>query len=209
MKLSTNFYVYPSVYDIPTYEEIISYTQVYLKDFFDTQQKKNKTFKISVETYSLSDNKVIDLESGGELTQNEAIMAWFYVDGIAGGIEFYYFRIKNVDISPWSNEEVLYENYKKIKGLIKDNLKIGYYWSFKRTAGQHGLINLLYGLLAISLAKLTKGFLYSDDGAWDYSRFPIQPEEFINYYFKPDLIINPELKDFVEMSIRSIEKLDQ
>jgi len=35
---------------------------------------------------------------------------------------------------------------------------------------------LAYGLIAASLAEITGGFVYSDDGAWDYSYFPALPK---------------------------------
>jgi len=43
---------------------------------------------------------------------------------------------------------------------------------------------LAYGLIAASLAEITGGFVYSDDGAWDYSYFPALPEDFFRWYFK-------------------------
>ncbi|WFR56233.1 hypothetical protein QA584_21845 [Anaerocolumna sp. AGMB13025] len=47
---------------------------------------------------------------------------------------------------------------------------------------------LCYGFLAATLARLTTGVVYSDDGAWDYNKFPAEPLDFMRLYFRLDYI---------------------
>jgi hypothetical protein len=47
------------------------------------------------------------------------------------------------------------------------------------------VINIAYGIIAASLAQLTKGFLHSEDSAWDSRLLPAWPEEFLRSYFRP------------------------
>jgi hypothetical protein len=58
-----------------------------------------------------------------------------------------------------------------------------------------------YGLLAASLAELTSGFVISTDGAWDYERMPALPEEFLTWYFRPELALEESKR---EWSLRHI-----
>ncbi|QSI03979.1 hypothetical protein [Treponema pedis] len=40
-----------------------------------------------------------------------------------------------------------------------------------------------YGFAAASLAKLTDGIIFSDTGAWDYSKFPCFADDFLKFYY--------------------------
>jgi hypothetical protein len=70
--------------------------------------------------------------------------------------------------------------------------------------GQPGIINIAYGYIAASLAELTDGIIYSDDSAWDYSRFPCKANEFYEFYFRPEKAIGPEYKEWSINCIRSV-----
>ena len=59
----------------------------------------------------------------------------------------------------------------------------GFYWTFRRSAGQPAIVNLAYGLIAAAFAELVKGFIFSDDGAWDYGIFPTTADYFLQNYF--------------------------
>lgn len=93
---------------------------------------------------------------------------------------------------------------KKLHDIIRTSMEIGYYWSFRRSAGQPGIINLSYGLIAASLAKITDGFIYTDDGAWDYNCFPASADDFLSWYFKPEFAVRKQDNDLVQDFINSI-----
>ena len=64
--------------------------------------------------------------------------------------------------------------------------------------GQPAIVSLYYGYLAIAIAVLTDGIIYSDDGAWDYSRLPIEGKFFKNEYLNIKNISDPMVKENIE-----------
>ena len=73
-------------------------------------------------------------------------------------------------------------------------ISVGHHWNFRRSAGQSGAINILYGILSGSLAILTEGVVFSDDSAWDYNKMPIEGERFLENYFRPAKETDPETR---------------
>lgn len=67
------------------------------------------------------------------------------------------FVIVSSDTTNWRAE--------KLKDKIKANIELGYSWSVKRTMRQPYIISIYYGFLAITIAMLTDGIIYSSDGA--------------------------------------------
>lgn len=53
-------------------------------------------------------------------------------------------------------------------------------WQFRRSALQSAVINISYGLISASVAELTGGFLWTDDGAWINKKFRVNLLNFIN-----------------------------
>ena len=88
------------------------------------------------------------------------------------------------------------------KELIQACLSNGYYSTFSR-GRQPAIIHLAYGIIAASLAYLTKGFIYSDD-AWDYKRFPATASEFFSWYFRLELAIDTRHKEWATECIKLI-----
>ncbi|WP_090719918.1 hypothetical protein [Paenibacillus typhae] len=118
----------------------------------------------------------------------DAEYAWFYVEpGDGGGTDAYYCKVDELTLEIWDS----FREYGDTYINVNDSLSIGHYWSFRRSAGQPAIINLAYGLIASALAELTKGYIYSDDGAW-YGR-PVGADKFDSLYFiaeKADTIGN-------------------
>jgi len=69
---------------------------------------------------------------------------------------------------------------------------------------QPSYIYLTFGLIAASFAELTNGLLFSDDGAWDYKRFPATAEEFDACYFRPEMAISHRYKQRAEYHINNL-----
>jgi hypothetical protein len=59
-------------------------------------------------------------------------------------------------------------------------------------------------LIAASLAEITDGYVYSDDGAWDYKCFPAMAGDFFGWYFKTESAEKSEDKVWVQDCIKSI-----
>ncbi|MEK4356425.1 hypothetical protein NYE48_05090 [Paenibacillus sp. FSL M7-1455] len=64
------------------------------------------------------------------------------------------------------------------------------------------MYNLAYGILASALAEITQGIIFSDDNAWEYSKFPCLPNEFNTFYFNPEMTTDNQHK---EWAIKNIE----
>lgn len=106
--------------------------------------------------------------------------AWFYVEpSEGGGTDAYYHNVEPLILDIWDD----YGDEGNLYLEVKKSLSIGYYWSFRRSAGQPAIINMAYGVIASALAELTEGYLFSDDGAWDGG--PIRSNEFDSQYFDP------------------------
>lgn len=114
-----------------------------------------------------------------------------------GEIYVFYHPITELDIKFWKEEIQINPNARKVKEKIDANLKLGYLWSIKRTMGQPAIVSLYYGYLAIAIAKLTDGIIYSNDGAWDYSSLPIKACDFEKEYLDIGKIKDAQVKENV------------
>ena len=79
-------------------------------------------------------------------------------------------------------------------------------WNFRRSAGQPGIIALSYGLISASIAKLTNGILWSDDGAWDNQKFPANSSDFFDWYFRLDSATMTNDAEWAKECIESIKE---
>lgn len=64
--------------------------------------------------------------------------------------------------------------------------------------GQPAIVSLYYGYLIIVIAILIDGIIYSNDGAWDYSKLPIEGIVFKTEYLNIENISDAMVKDNVE-----------
>lgn len=55
-------------------------------------------------------------------------------------------------------------------------------WSLRMQAAKPLRTRLLAGCVAVALARLTCGFIHSEDGGVDYDRAPTDPETFLSWY---------------------------
>ena len=130
-----------------------------------------------------------------------------YVEGIPDGIEAYFYeKMSNLEKQVWKESVKAEEKYKKMNKEISSAIEIEHNWIFKKQAGQTGIMVLLYGILAASLAKLTNGFIYSDDGAWDYNLLPANSDDFLSWYLNPEFAQSKEYKDFSTKNIESLRE---
>ena len=59
-------------------------------------------------------------------------------------------------------------------------------------------------MLAAALAELTDGFVFSDDSAWDYERFPAKANEFYEWYFNPQRAFDPDFSEWAKDCLAAI-----
>lgn len=201
--MSTTFNVLPSKITVPTYKEIVDLANTNLNTYLcNIGIDKKVTINFNVQKNMI--NELLPFDSGDELVQNDNSYAWFFVHNTPGGTDCYYCRNLPIDKEVWDGELQDNVNAQRYQKEILRSMSIGYRWIFRRSAGQPAIIALSYGILAASLAQLTDGIIYSDDGAWDYSKFPADADEFLAWYFRPELATNEADKAF---SIECIEQM--
>lgn len=77
---------------------------------------------------------------------------------------------------------------------FEDAAAVGHRWMMRLSAGQPMRTRILAGFAAAALARLTDGFLFSDDGGLDYERAPTDSEDFLSWYVDwLEALAGPEL----------------
>lgn len=204
--MSTTFEVYPGNEYIPLFSELL----------YDAEKEVNgylrgidvhKNIKLNAELQTIAGHIKTPVQSTSRLKWEDSFYAWFYIKGIPGGTDAYFYRHDELYIDFLSEELSHNPNFKKYGQIVNNTIKLGYHWTFRRSAGQPAMIALCYGFLAAALAKLTGGVLHTDDGAWDYEKFPADPDEFIKWYFRPEYAARQEDADFAGRCIASIKSM--
>ena len=200
--MSTSFEVYPKTSFIPSFQDILDLSTIKLQKFLD-DFKINYKPQISVRLNSVKSHDAKPLNLQAVAKWDDSTYAWFHVPPLVGATDVYFEKISSLDRDFWS--DIINQNSQAIKKkeLIQACLSNGYYWTFIRGGGQPAIIHLAYGIIAASLAYLTKGFIYSDD-AWDYKRFPATASEFFSWYFRPELAIDTRHKEWATECIKLI-----
>ncbi len=209
--MSTTFEVIPVETDSITFRQVLELSERRINSFL---KEINSDFEIRLNV-TLHDNgekyvNEIDMDSKFEWKENEYI--WFNINGVAGGTDVYCEEIKDSEIdpqNPWWRFDEMVSNNKTISDFelkIEKSKSLNRYWWFRRSAGQPGIINIVYGLISASLAELTHGFVWTDDGAWNFEKFPAEPNEFYKWYFKPEFEDHCDSKEWAERCLEGIEE---
>lgn len=200
--MSTTFEVYPRARGLPTFSAICDRSTAELHRFLDSIGIRSRP-RIHVKLQACTDNAQVPFSLDDPACWNKETYAWFMVGDVPGGTDAYY--DDNADeIREYWEGELDNPNCKRREVLIRECVETGHRWWFRRSAGQPGIINLAYGLMAGSLAAITDGFVYSMDSAWDWERMPALPEEFLGWYFRPEQALK---EDFRSWSKRCLEQL--
>ena len=198
--MSMSFDIFPTNTYIPKYEELKNLSQEMLKDYF---AKENIDIDIFLEfnTKDIVSGKNINCDS---LITNEKEYSSFSINGIGESLIFYR-KITDIDKEFWKEEIELNHKANELKEKLERNIKLGYMWNVKRTMNQPAIINIYYGFLAIAIAILTNGILYSDDGAWDYHSFPIGAEQFRMEYLNLYNLQDKNIKEYIKKCLYSLK----
>lgn len=198
--MSISFEIFPTTKKIPKCEEVNEYSINLFNGFI---QNENIVYDIKCKVTEVSfDSK--KCKKPAFLTSNEEKYTIFNINE-EGEIYVFYDKIEKIDEEFWNEEIKINENARFMEKKIWDSLKTGYSWRVKRTMGQPAVVNLYYGYLAIAIAVLTEGILYSDDGAWDYECFPIEGKSFEKEYLNLDKLNNITLKHSIESCLFSLK----
>ncbi len=183
--MSTSFEVFPRNHNLPIVRQVLELSTQYLHEYLTSVGVRlHPTVKLEIH----NDLELIVVPSPDQaLKWNVNEYGWFLIDQVPGGCDAYFEYVDDYRRESWEDEiTASLARCAYFADEIRESLKIGHYWHFRRSAGQSAIISLYYGLLAASVAKLTDGFIYSDDGAWDFHYFPIHPDEFRDIYFRSE-----------------------
>lgn len=198
--MSMGFEIFPTTKKKPNCDEVIKYS-IYL--FSEFLRKENISQEIDITAIELTANNEIYINPVS-LVLKENYHTVFTLNG-KGEVYLFYHELTDLDKEFWAEEIQVNKRAQSIKEKIGANLEIGYYWSVKRTMGQPAIVSLYYGYLAIAIAILTDGIIYSDDGAWDYSMLPIWGEDFKTEYLNIKNISDTSVKDNVEKWLNELK----
>lgn len=191
--MSMSFEIFPTKKKKPNCDEIIKYSVELFIEFLK-KEKISQGIDITIKEVT-ADNAIYT---------NPISLAWkenshtVFNLNEEGEVYVFYHELTDLDKDFWKEEIQENENAQSIKEKIDANSEIGYFWSVKRNMGQPAIVSLYYGYLAIAIAILTDGIIYSDDGAWDYSRLPIEGNVFKTEYLNIENISDAMVKDNVE-----------
>lgn len=208
--MSTTFEVIPVETKSITFRQVLDLSERRLKAFFDSLGIESN-LRLKVNLHECSEKYVKDIDLDSEFTWSEDEYVWFRIIGIPGGTDAYCEALMDdfEDLGPWWRCEEMISNNTSIEDFslkIEKAKILNLYWRFRRSAGQTGTINLAYGLISASLAELTHGFIWTDDGAWNFKKFPAEPHEFYQWYFKPEMEDHQESKEWAERCLDGIEE---
>lgn len=191
--MSMNFEIFPTKKYTPNCSEIIKYSVELFSEFL---KKENISQRLDISVIEVTDNSSVYTKPISLVLKNNYHTVFNLND--EGEVYVFYHKLTDLDRDFWYEELQKNENAQSMIEKIDANLKIGYSWTVKKTIGQPAIISLYYGYLAIAIAILTGGIIYSDDGAWDYSMLPIEGEDFKTEYLNLENISDYMLKENVE-----------
>jgi hypothetical protein len=184
--MSKTFDVFPATDHVPTLRELLHRSSQHLNEFLRSHGIGGKIIELSVGMRDQQD-RVLPVDLDGPCWWPEEHYAWFHVAGIPGGTDAYAWRMDDCGRSMLTDDLRDDEKAREVADLIGQSLGVGRQWSFRRSAGQGALVSVAYGILAGSLAQLMGGIVHSIDGGWDYRLLPARADEFLRFYFRPEL----------------------
>ena len=122
-----------------------------------------------------------------------------------GEIYIFYHKVSDLDAECWNEDLLSNENAKLHEKEIRRFLSSGYYWEVKKTMSQPPLVCLYYGFVSMVIANHSKGLVYSDDGAWDYSSMPMGFSEFELSYSDMNKVSSNELSENIRRWINALK----
>jgi hypothetical protein len=203
--MSTTFNVIPTKIDSNlTFQNVLTLA----KQTLENQLEKlsiNLSIDLSVNIHDNKEAYIKDINLNTKFIWTDNEYAWFSVDKSNGGTDGYCKKITE-HLSDWGTyiEDTL-DNVAvtpQLKQQIKD---CEYEWYFRRSAGHLPIISLAYGHLTAAVAKLSEGYIYTYDGAWNDNIFPATADQLLEVYFYPDKAKDAEDYDWVTRCIEGLK----
>jgi hypothetical protein len=202
--MSKSFEVYPGSLNAPTFEAFRLRGEERIQQELGNRGIDAQNLRLTFRLLENKSNLELPLERAAPCLWGAEAYLWISVAGAMGGTDVTCHVVDDFQLEYWSSEIVQNARAKELKEKINACLSNNCYWSFRRSAGQPAIVNFAYGILAAVLAELTDGFVFSDDSAWDYERFPASSDEVYKWYFNPSLAIDTNFRNWAEECLARI-----
>lgn len=172
----------------------------------------HEPIRLNVNIHKNDESVVREVDGGDFFVWGEDEYAWFSINSVPGGTDAYMEPLESSDPDdkdPWWYLKYLMANNKTVVDLeqkLEHAKLINKRIYFRRSVGQSGLVALCYGLIAASVAELTDGILWSDDGAWSVKNFPAEYNGFLQWYFVPERALTDDDRDWAARCLRGIRE---
>jgi hypothetical protein len=129
----------------------------------------------------------------------------FFLEDDTGGFEVRFEITDQLIRDIWCDEIELKKPNDEKKNSIEQGLSVGHFWIFKRYSNQPLVYDLVYGIVAGTVAEVTQGIINTDDGAWDSSVFPATAKEFFESYFVPSAPVGREYQQLTNALLDTLK----
>ena len=191
--MSTSFEVFPTLNTRVKCLDLINESLDKFQNFLERNRIK-KYIKVTVQEEGIKGNLITNPIY---ISNDENRYTILNINDI-GEIYIFYHSLTELDTEFWKEEIIRNHNAKKVENKIISNKELGYFWSIKRTMAQPAIVSLFYGYIAMTIAKLSAGIVYSDDGAWDYSSLPMEYCDFESLYLDLDKVNDSLIKKNIQ-----------
>jgi len=202
--MSTSFDVYPRSPVSPTFEAFWRQGEKRIQQELRKRGVVASDLRLTFRLLEDHTNLELPFDVDAPCVWETGTYLWISVAGVMGGTDVTCEVVDDFELECWSSEIAQNARAKLFEKEIRGCLSNNRYWSFRRSSGQPAIINFAYGILAGVLAELTDGFVYSDDSAWDYARFPAAANEVYEWYFNPALAMDRNFGSWAEECLAQI-----
>jgi hypothetical protein len=184
--MSTTFNIIPTRVDSTlTFGNVLTLTTQTFQDQL-SKLSINVSHNILVNIHSNKEKHVEKVNLNSKFIWADDEYAWFTFDNSNGGTDAYCEKIieQHFDWVTYIEETLV--NISLTPKFKQQIIDCEYKWYFRRSSGQSALMTIAYGHLAAAVAKLTDGYIYTYDGAWNDNIFPATSDQLLEVYFYPD-----------------------
>lgn len=195
--MSTVINVYPSNGRVPTLGEFANAVEAVLIEFQNDPVVERTLGGVDLGSARVLVERLVEGPSGGapvRISDPATSMAmlgddygWLHVDALDAGFDFYFSDEQLFDDVTHRDVVMEYADRAAEIGTL-DGFPFAraagtqMEWWMRLQASQPPRTRLLAGFAAAALARLTEGFIHSEDGGIDYDRGPTDPETFLSWY---------------------------
>ncbi len=187
------FEVIPGAGEVPTFRVLTAHCLAAYVEKARLLYGANASFnpKIDLTMKNEDSDKFISLDDTAIWHQDHRLM--FKIAG-PDSAAMYCREINDSVRSLWLGDLADSAQGRSLENRIRACLHNNHYWRVECAVGS-STMRLSAGLMAISLAQLTKGVISSDDLAWGPNRYPASGEESFTWYFDPSGTL---MRDYIQ-----------